>query len=507
MDYERSNFSVNPCIFAENAQQNIFPIIAVNASNEYSTNTSNGMSSQTHRGHPDQTLSSAAVVGITVFAVLGVLILSACVTLSIFGIRRRIRLLRHNLKHESCRNEHRVAEYQAKSGFAPNTLSRTTCELGSCDIEKSEHEAEGMKHNPFSLDPRQYPDQYPVSMSTCRVPSEMPSEMDKSLTSSSSSLRSKHVRETAHDSDHNVTSPHSTPTNIIESETDKKPSFDVLEAGHWTLEIWPSIAENIRTRYRDIMGIGNMGSINLLAYSSVESPASGSPAVCISCKYPDRVNRSVLQEILGPLKDLPIIVRPGSIRRSGCEEEDCFCTPKEKCLPCQGKILASAFEFGPAAYGRYMQRPDCGASIGVNDSGLDRARVSLGGYISLKIGDRWILNAVTCHHLIEESDVETLGIQSRADGTSNTSTTGVKYSIQSSAKVDYEGEVKRLSQRIQNDEKSPRKFEKSNIGDAYESLVKAELRFGEARCSSGISIDADENLQVYTFLDIGWAYC
>lgn len=504
MDYERSNFSVNPCVFAENAQQNIFPIIAVNASNEYDTkpsgtNTRNGTSSQTHHVFPSQSLSSAAVIWITVAAVLSLLLVSACFILTIIRIRQRIRLLRHNLKHERRRNEHRVAELQAKPGFGPNTLSKTPCELAPCDIEKSELEAEGIKHNPFALDPRQNSDQYSATMSTCKVPSET----CKSLTTSSSSLTNKHVRETANDSGHNVTSSHTNPTNIIESDTDEKPSFDVLEAGHWTLEIWPSIAEKIRTSYRDIMGIGNMGSINLLACGSAGSPAPGSPAVCISCKYPDRVNRSVLQEILGPLKDLPIIVRPGSIRRSACE--DSSCRPEAKCLPCQGKMLASAFEFGPAAYGRYMQRPDCGASIGVNDSGLDRARVSLGGYISLKIGDGWILNAVTCHHLIDESDVETLGIQSR--GTSSTRTTGVKYSIQSSAKIDHEGEAKRLLQRIRDDENFPRKFEVSNIVDAYHSLVNAKLRFGEARYSSGISIDAVQKLQVYTFSNIGWAYC
>lgn len=500
VDYERSNFSVNPCVFLENAPENIFLIPSVDASNENSTNTSNGTSFI----GPNLSLSGWAVVCITVAAVLVLLTLSLSVTLIIIQIRRRRRIspfFPRSFMHEWYQNLDTFAEFQEKElGFLPNEFQRTRSELD--DRESSNHEAEETKYSRFSQDSCQEFDQYRATMSTC----EVESAVDISLATSPSSL-GEQVTETTKDSDHVVTSPHSATTNVIRSQTDNMPSFDVLEEGHWTLEMWQLIAENIRIRYRDIMGVGNPGSINLLAcsspgYSGLNSqnpPPPGSPAVCISCKDPDRVNRDVLQEILGPLKDLPIIIGSGSVRRSGYEE-NCWCAAEETCLSCQGKTLTSAFENGPAAYGRYMQKPDCGASIGVDDTDLEYERVSLGGYVSLLIGSRWFLAAVTCHHLIDRSSVQTLGIQSRAGGTGDDSTPGVRYSIQSSAKIDHDGEVKRLRQRIENSDQSLRKIEAANIQDAYKSLVNAQLRFGEARCSSGISIDAAENLQVYLLL-------
>ncbi|MCJ1426407.1 hypothetical protein MMC29_004310 [Sticta canariensis] len=497
VDYERSNFSVNPCVFLDNVAENIFPITSVDASNEKSTSTRNGTS---YIG-PDLSLSGSTVAWITVAAVLILLTLSASFTLIIIEIRRRRRIspfFPRSFMHEWYQNADPYAGFQEKElGFLPNTFQRTQSELD--DRESSNHEAEETEYSRFSQDSCQEFNRHHATMSPCKVKSAV----DTSLATSPSSLTGEQVMETTKDSDHILTSPHPTATNIIKSQTDNMPSFDVLEEGHWTLEMWQLIAENIRTRYRDIMGVGNPGSINLLACSNpgysglnlTNPPPPGSPAVCISCKDPDRVNRGVLQEILGPLKDLPIIIGSGSIRRSGYEE-NCWCAAEETCPPCQGRTLTSAFENGPAAYGRYMQRPDCGASIGVDDTDLECERVSLGGYISLYIGSRWFLAAVTCHHLIDRSCVQTLGIQSRGDGTNDDSTTGVRYSIQSSAKIDHEGEVKRLRQRIENSDQSLRKIEATNILNAYKSLVNAQLRFGEARCSSGISIDAAENLQM-----------
>lgn len=411
-------------------------------------------------------------------------------------------------------NKRRFEHASMERGYALNELQSAQCvpELPTVergfdstpprmpyrfsDSKKSQPEPEGMTYDPPSHDRFQNSHQCPTTTSACDVKSTV----DISLPTSPSGLTSEQVNKTDR-SDHMVRSPHSSP--IMQSETVDMPTFAVLEAGHWTLEMWPSIAENIRGRYRDIMGVGNMGSVNLLSCGNSGSkgtnpqgsPAPGSPAVCISCKYPDRIDRSLLQEILGPLKDLPIVVGSGSVRRSAYDEN--CCTPKGTCLLCQGKMLASAFAYGPAAYGRYMQRPDCGASIGVNDIGLERERVSLGGYLSLNIGGRWISAAVTCHHLIDDSSVETPGIQSRVDGAGDYSTPGVKYSIQSSAKIDHDGEVERLKQRVENNDKSSQKFEGTNIMDAYKSLVGAQLHFGEARCSSGISIDEVENLQVH----------
>lgn len=510
MDYERSNFSVNPCIFSENAQQDISPIKSVEISNEKGTDTRNDSNLIFTR----QSLSGPAVARVTIAAVLGLLILLACVTL--LAIRQRRRRLRRYHKQaefpiyprhfkpastpdafQSTRREHELPAIELD--FSRNALQGTPNELG--DTKRSKYKTEGIKHNPSSQKLRKNSDQYPASTSTCEGISK-----DISLATSPSSLTSEHITGTANDSDHVVTSPHSNPSKIVELETHNMSSFDVLEAGHWTLEIWPSIAENIRIRYREIMGVGNVGSINLLSCSSPGStglylqyspaPASpaASPAVCISCKYPDRVNRSLLQEMLGKLKDLPIIVRSGSILRSGFEEN--CCSVGESCNVCQGKMLTSAFKLGPAAYGRYMQKPDCGASIGVNDPDLEHERVSLGGYILLNLGGRWIPAAVTCHHLVDNSSVETLGIQSRVDGTGDSRISGVKYSIQSSAKIDHDGEVTRLRERVENNGQSSQKVEVTNIMDAYKSLLKAQLCFGEARRSSGISIDAVENLQV-----------
>ena len=410
-------------------------------------------------------------------------------------------------------NKRRFEHASTERGYALNKLQSAQCapELPAVergfgptsprmpyrfsDSKRSQPEPERMTYNPPSHDLRPNSHQCPTT-SACDVKSTA----DISLPTSPPSLTSEHVNKTDR-SDHMVRPPHSSP--IMQSGTVDMPTFAVLEAGHWTLEKWPSIAENIRGRYRDIMGVGNMGSVNLLSRgnsgsdgtNSQGSPAPGSPAVCISCKYPDRIDRSLLQEILGPLKDLPIIVGSGSVRRSAYDE--ICCTPEGTCLLCQGKVLASAFAYGPAVYGRYMQRPDCGASIGVNEIGLERERVSLGGYLSLNIGGRWISAAVTCHHLIDDSSVETLGIQSRVDGAGDYRTPGVKYSIQSSAKIDHDGEVERLKQRVENNDQSSQKFEGTNIMDAYKSLVGAQLHFGEARCSSGISIDEVENLQVH----------
>lgn len=511
MDYERSIFSVNPCIFSENARQNISPIKSVEVSSEKGTSTSNDSSLIFTRHY----LSGPAIVRVIIPVFLSLVILLACVVTVILTIRWRRRRSRSYYKQaenpislrnykpalapdtsQRTRREHELHEFPGiELGFSRNELQGTRYELG--DIERSKYKTEGTEHSPSSQKLRKDSDQYPATRSACEEISK-----DISLATSPSSLTSEHITETANESDHVVTSPHSTPSSIVELETHNMSSFEVLEAGHWTLETWPSIAENIRIRYREIMGAGNVGSINLLSCSSPgstglnlqDSPAPASPAVCISCKYPDRVNRSLLQEILGRLKDLPIIVRSGSILRSGFEEN--CCSMGESCAVCQGKMLTSAFKLGPAAYGRYMQKPDCGASIGVNDPGLERERVSLGGYILLNLGERWMQTALTCHHLIDNSSVETLGIQSRADGTGDPSTSGIKYSIQSSAKIDHDGEVTRLRQRVENNDQSSRKVEVTNIMDAYESLLKAQLHFGEARWSSGISIDAVENLQV-----------
>ncbi|MCJ1464621.1 hypothetical protein MMC07_003234 [Pseudocyphellaria aurata] len=553
VDYERSNFSVNPCTFVENDQQSIFPIMSVNASNETITYAGNGTGSLTHNVFLGRSLSGSAVAGITVATILSLLIFLTFFAVLIVTWRRR-RQVRSRypppgnapnklwkldglpiLENPRCEWHPRDRQGRLLScstcpveelDITPDALERAPREIGPCccppyDLEKPTLEA--LDYDSCARDDscapglRQNADQDPEKPTRCE-------EASVEDTTSPSHLASERVMETAEDSDHvdasksdhvdasksdhvdtsksdyfDTSKPN--PAKPIESETHKKTSFQVLDAGHWTLEIWPSVAEHIRTRYRDIMGIGNPGSINLLSCSdpgsignSQDSRAHTSPAVCVSCRYPDRVNHSVLKEILGPLKDLAIIVRAGSVRRS-VYGENCSCTQEETCLPCQSMRLTSAFECGPAVYGRYMQRPDCGASIGVDYDGLERERVTLGGYIYLRIGDQWILNAVTCHHLIEESDVETPGIQNRSYGASDAGIPGVKYAIQSSAKIDHDGEVKRLRQRVENTDQS-RRYEVANIEDAYDSLVKADLRFGEARYSSGISIDEVENLQV-----------
>lgn len=530
----------------ENAQQSIFPIVSVNASNETVTYIGNGTGSLTHHIFLSRSLSGSAVAGITVAAVLSLLMFLAFFAVIIVTWRRK-RRSRHRFP-ESSQSRPPPVSLTRGLGKAPNVLwkldgppnilensrcemppwhhqrqellSRSTCPVKVLGITPDALERAPLEMSPCECPPYELPDPEksveliptPEDYSSCSRDLRQNADQEPAKTTSRevapvedtspSNLTSERVMKTAEDSDHVDTS-HLNPTNIIESEKHKMTSFHVLDAGHWTLEIWPSVAEHIRTRYRDIMGIGNTGSINLLACSSPasiglnlqDSPALTSPAVCVSCRYPNRVNQNVLKESLGPLKDLAIIVRSGFVRRSGYGE-NCWCTPEETCLPCQGKMLTSAFEFGPAAYGRYMQRPDCGASIGVDDNSLERARVTLGGYIYLSIGNQWMLNAVTCHHLIDHSDVETPGIQSRYDGASDSSIPGVKYAIQSSAKMDHDGEVKRLRQRVENNDQS-RKYEVSNVEDVYNSLVKAELRFGEARVSSGISIDAVENLQVH----------
>lgn len=83
VDYERSNFSVDQCIFEENVPQNLFPILPKNTSNSTSAKSSNRTSS----------LSAGTDVGIAIGALAVVLL--AVGTWIVLRRRRRRRRESH----------------------------------------------------------------------------------------------------------------------------------------------------------------------------------------------------------------------------------------------------------------------------------------------------------------------------------------------------------------------------------------------------------------------------
>ncbi|MCJ1398281.1 hypothetical protein MMC11_001478 [Xylographa trunciseda] len=93
-DYERRNFSVNPCIWKQGAQQNLVPICSVNATGCISPmgsrpQVAGGVSNSTPLAGTKQTLGSGSIAG----TVVG-LVLIVSIPLIILWVRHRRRLLK-----------------------------------------------------------------------------------------------------------------------------------------------------------------------------------------------------------------------------------------------------------------------------------------------------------------------------------------------------------------------------------------------------------------------------
>ncbi|KAI9880821.1 MAG: hypothetical protein M1830_000257 [Pleopsidium flavum] len=154
--------------------------------------------------------------------------------------------------------------------------------------------------------------------------------------------------------------------------TNNSRRFNVLLHNHVALTEWKSILSLIRKHYAEIMGPQNTGSVELLAHGNT-------PTVCVTCQYPERLQRTRLEDIIRPL-GFPYLVGQGYIQRSGGDGVNLH-TAANSSSDISGTCnqLARAFQYGPALYGHYMLRPDFGASIGVHDlAALEAARVSLG---------------------------------------------------------------------------------------------------------------------------------
>lgn len=189
------------------------------------------------------------------------------------------------------------------------------------------------------------------------------------------------------------------PAQHIDSRnTDKTRRFNVLPRNHMALAEWKVILSLIRRHYSEIMGPQNMGSVELLAQGDT-------PTVCVTCQYPGRLQRTRLEDIIRPL-GFPYLIGEGYIQRSGGDEnylDGADSTSSDATGTCNQ--LARTFQFGPALYGHHMLRPDCGASVGVQGlAALEAARVSLGGYVELRYGERWERYALTSHHLLHIED-------------------------------------------------------------------------------------------------------
>ncbi|KAL9617376.1 MAG: hypothetical protein Q9160_007826 [Pyrenula sp. 1 TL-2023] len=83
-DYERNSFSVNPCIFTDNAKQDLRSILPPDASDANSNSSSN-----TKHTHSSKSLSTGSIAGLSVGLTAFVLLLSILVLTFFFRRRRR----------------------------------------------------------------------------------------------------------------------------------------------------------------------------------------------------------------------------------------------------------------------------------------------------------------------------------------------------------------------------------------------------------------------------------
>lgn len=160
-----------------------------------------------------------------------------------------------------------------------------------------------------------------------------------------------------------------------------------LPFGHPKSRSWRQMLPHIKASTRDILGTGNGGAIELFCVDEV-------PTVCVTCWDPSKVNHNILATCMEAL-DLPIVITKGKIRRSMDDHERSLDNSASN-------DKTRFFEAMPPIHGHYMRRPECGASLGVSEGPLSPWKVSLGGYIKLKLANshEWVNYAMTVHHVL-----------------------------------------------------------------------------------------------------------
>ena len=290
------------------------------------------------------------------------------------------------------------------------------------------------------------------------------------------------------------------------------PRFEVLSTDHPLLAAWNEISPQLLTSYKDIMGCKNPGVLELLM-------EAGQPTVIVTCRWPAKVRRSRIRDMLDSKNmDCPIVIGRGGVSRSvedlnddifNLEDLDCATDDVDSYeYVAEDSSLISAFLSGPAVYGRYLNQPDCGASIGSYESAFGHGRVSLGGYVELLGPTGWDYFATTSHHLIERAPEFSPGDD---DDSFLPSSNGVRdgiwmtdtfeennVQICSPAEMDYNAEVSRMKQRLALRRFLPAKLEYPDLEERLSNLQASSIQFGRAMHSSGLSINSELQLQVGT---------
>ncbi|KAI9868875.1 MAG: hypothetical protein M1830_005503, partial [Pleopsidium flavum] len=159
-----------------------------------------------------------------------------------------------------------------------------------------------------------------------------------------------------------------------------------LPFGHPKSRQWTEMLPSIKACTKDIMGEGNGGALELFVLD-------GEPTICVTCWHPFKMNLALLKSCMEPL-ELHINIAQGRIRKSAGDEHG----------------NAVAVNSGPCSlpsiHGHYMQRPTCGASLGIAQGPLKNGKVSLGGYLKIKHLHRreWSYYAMTAHHILVDNN-------------------------------------------------------------------------------------------------------
>ena len=176
---------------------------------------------------------------------------------------------------------------------------------------------------------------------------------------------------------------------VVEADDARLSETLPLPFGHTKSRSWRQILPSIKASTPAILGSGNRGAIELFCVNEV-------PTVCVTCWDPSKVDHDLLATCMKPL-GLPITISKGKVRKSMGDE---YRDPPDPAFGGQTRFL----EAMPPTHGHYTRRPDCGASLGVSDGPLSLWKVSLGGYLKLKLVDRadWVTYAMTVHHILVE---------------------------------------------------------------------------------------------------------
>ncbi|KAA8894215.1 hypothetical protein FN846DRAFT_434646 [Sphaerosporella brunnea] len=164
------------------------------------------------------------------------------------------------------------------------------------------------------------------------------------------------------------------PPNVVDTSTAHADVWS-KHLSYWACDEFPRI-----------FGTGNPGALEYLTPSPDRRPI-----IQVTAKYPARVDRSFLEENVQKICNayargvkFEIRIGQGNVCRTGDHNQYCE---------------------WPANNSRFQQIPSCGACIGIGDC----TTASLGGFVELKIGDKWETFGLTSHHLLEERTEDVSG--------------------------------------------------------------------------------------------------